>query len=702
MQVPNDYLERVYAGVLGKLVGVYVGRPFEGWTYQKIMKELGPIEYFVHDKLNQPLVVTDDDVAGTFTFVRALEDYGISADLTAEDIGKAWLNYIVEERAILWWGGSGNSTEHTAWLNLRKGIPAPHSGSIATNGSTVAEQIGAQIFIDGWAMVAPGQPALAARLAEQAGKVSHDGESVHAAVLWAAMEAEAFNSSNIDHLIDTGLGFIPKDSLIAKLIADVRAWHRQNPDWRDTRQKIEDQYGYDKYPGNCHVVPNHALMIMAVLYAPDDFQRAQMIVNTSGWDTDCNAGNVGCLIGIMLGLDGLDAGPDWRGPIADRLLISSADGGNSINDAVRTAYFLANLGMTLAGGSPLEAPKDGAQFHFSLPGSQQGFRIVAGRGSASDVRLGNVEFEGARALSVNYQALGPGQVASVTTPTFSPREVLDMRTYDLMATPLVYPGQVVKARVIGNRANKGTVAVRLRVRAYDANDHLRDFDGDAITLAPGEDRVISWRLPDFDGQPIAEVGIAMTVDGKRADGSVLLDYLRWDGAPELVLHRPAGEGDFWRMSWVNGVSFFSKRFPPSFRISQSRDEGIIIHGTRQWTDYKVSSEIVIHLGNYGGVAARVQGLRRYYAVRATRDGKLQIVRTRDAETIVLAETDYALVFEKRIAVTLTAEGSRISAVFDGVRLEGTDDSAQRFRDGGIGLLINEGALSTDEVRVSAA
>jgi hypothetical protein len=30
--VPADYLERVYAGVLGKLIGVYLGRPFEGWT----------------------------------------------------------------------------------------------------------------------------------------------------------------------------------------------------------------------------------------------------------------------------------------------------------------------------------------------------------------------------------------------------------------------------------------------------------------------------------------------------------------------------------------------------------------------------------------------------------------------------------------------------------------------------------------------
>ena len=169
--IPADYLERVYAAVLGKLIGVYLGRPFEGWTYQRIMKELGPIEYYVHDRFGAPLVVTDDDVSGTFTFVRALAEHGVKADLSAEDIGKTWLNSIIEQRSILWWGGNGNSTEHTAWLNLKRGVPAPHSGSIATNGQAIAEQIGAQIFIDGWALVAPGQPKLAAKLAEAAGSV---------------------------------------------------------------------------------------------------------------------------------------------------------------------------------------------------------------------------------------------------------------------------------------------------------------------------------------------------------------------------------------------------------------------------------------------------------------------------------------------------------------------------------------------------
>ena len=40
MALPEDYAERVYAGVLGKTIGVYLGRPFEGWTYDRIQSRL--------------------------------------------------------------------------------------------------------------------------------------------------------------------------------------------------------------------------------------------------------------------------------------------------------------------------------------------------------------------------------------------------------------------------------------------------------------------------------------------------------------------------------------------------------------------------------------------------------------------------------------------------------------------------------------
>ncbi|WP_245880172.1 ADP-ribosylglycohydrolase family protein [Superficieibacter electus] len=482
MQLPTDYYQRVYAGVLGKLIGVYLGRPFEGWTYQRIMQELGPINYYVHDKFNRPLVVTDDDVAGTFTFIRALEDYALPPELTAEQMGQCWLNYIIDKRTILWWGGNGNSTEHTAWLNLKKGIPAPLSGAIATNGKTIAEQIGAQIFIDGWALVPPGPPRLAASLAQKAASVSHDGEAVYAAMLWAAMEAEAFICQDIEQLIATGLAVIPPDCEIARLINDVYRWRNEDNDWHRTRQRIEDHYGYQKYPSNCHVIPNHAIMIMAILYAPDDFQRAQMIINTSGWDTDCNAGNVGCLSGIMLGLQGIDAGPDWRGPLADRMLISSADGGFSINNAVRVTDYLVSLGHKLAGQQPPAAPKEGAQYHFSLPGSVQGFRSLA-----QDIEVSNERYHDRRYLSLRYTAQVPGQHSMVTTQTFAPPEIVGMQSYELMATPLIYPGQCLQARVLMPEDCAGVVKVQLCYRVYDEHSQLRSCYGDGQLLRPGGD-----------------------------------------------------------------------------------------------------------------------------------------------------------------------------------------------------------------------
>ena len=156
-------------------------------------------------------------------------------------------------------------------------------------------------------MVAPGDPELACRMAEQAARVSHDGEAVNGAKIVAGMEALAFVESDTSRILDESVRFIPSDSLIYRLINDIREWHAADPDWHTTLRKIQGLYGYDRYGGNCHMVPNHGLIIHAILHAEDDFSEALKIVNTSGWDTDCNSGNVGCFMGIKLGLKGIDA-----------------------------------------------------------------------------------------------------------------------------------------------------------------------------------------------------------------------------------------------------------------------------------------------------------------------------------------------------------------------------------------------------------
>ena len=41
MAIPFDYIERCYAGWLGKIAGVRLGAPIEGWTYDRIRRVLG-------------------------------------------------------------------------------------------------------------------------------------------------------------------------------------------------------------------------------------------------------------------------------------------------------------------------------------------------------------------------------------------------------------------------------------------------------------------------------------------------------------------------------------------------------------------------------------------------------------------------------------------------------------------------------------
>src|SRR4051812_20702171 len=345
----DGYAERVYAGLVGKIIGVYLGRPFEGWTHERIQAELGDIDYYVHDKLGVPLLVTDDDIAGTATFIRAAQDSGRGYDTSADDVADCWLNYLIQNRSVLWWGGMGNSTEHTAYLRLKDGYRPPYSGSIELNSKTVAEQIGSQIFIDGWAMIAPGAPALAAELARRASSVSHDGEAIYGAQMLAAMESAAFRTSDVDELLDTGLALIPADSIIARMIGDIREWHRSEPDWRAAREKLQEHYGYEIYGGNCHMVPNHGLIVLALLYGAGDFDRSMLIVNTAGWDTDCNSGNLACLLGLMHGLAGIDSGADWRGPVADRMYVPTADAGSGITDVVTESLRITNIARSAVG-----------------------------------------------------------------------------------------------------------------------------------------------------------------------------------------------------------------------------------------------------------------------------------------------------------------------------------------------------------------
>ena len=714
MSLPADYLERVYAGVLGKIIGVYLGRPFEGWGYDTIHQKLGEVSYYVHDKLGQPLVVTDDDISGTFTFLRALPDHGNDEGISPEQIGNTWLNYLIEKKTILWWGGLGASSEHTAYLRLKHGLKAPASGSIATNGPIVAEQIGAQIFIDGWAMVNPGDPDRAASMARRAASVSHDGEAIYGAQVLVGMEAEAFVSTDINHLIDTGLRQIPANSTIYRMIGDLRDWHARDGDWHKTYQRIVEHYGYRDYIGGCHMVPNHALIILGLLYGEGDFQKSLMVVNTCGWDTDCNSGNLGCLMGLRNGLAGFESVPgvDWRGPVADRLYLPTADGGRCVTDAVSEAYAIVNVGRALAGEAPL-APKDGARFHFELPGSLQGVRVETSGDCSPNATINNVaghSRKGTRSLALAYSCVGGEGVVRAMAPTFIAPEDLKMQGYELMASPTLYPGQVVHAGVMADEANREAVEARLFVAYYDARDKPAHLLGPASMITPGAYQMLSWRVPDLQeaepaGLVIYAVGVQLArpgLDVIQSEGCVYLDDLGWEGAPKVSFRRPNGassgwdDARLWRAAWVNGIEQWEHS--GDFNLIQNEGRGLIITGTREWHDYTVSARVTPALVKTCGVAARTQGLTRFYALELVVGGKARLFKAYEGDDRILAEVDFPWALWGSYDLRLEVKGSHIKGWVDGKLLLNADDRA--LTGGGIALVVEEGHMLASDIAVT--
>jgi len=676
MQLNRRFEEKVYAGVVGKLIGVYLGRPFEGWDNAAIESRLGTITDYVHEELGARLIVTDDDISGTFTFVRAFEDFDLDFELSARAIGQTWLNYIIENRSILWWGGMGNSTEHTAYLHLKNGMDAPFSGAIETNGRVVAEQIGAQIFIDGWAMLCPGDPERAVDLARRAASVSHDGEAIAGAQVLAAMEAQAFVADDINELLDTAVELIERDSLIVRLIDDIRDWHAKNPDdWRASFAQIQNQYGYDRYGGNCHMVPNHGLIVMALLHSNGDFSRAMEVVNTAGWDTDCNSGNLGCLMGIRGGIDGLPAA--LRDPVADRCYLPTADGSRAVTDAWTESQRLIAFARGAQDKTTAGLPAETA-LNFNMPGAVQGFQSQQG-----DVRqVSTSPTEGALLIAADNTGSGLA-LRDVFVDSLATSKYFHKAGYALMATPQLNPGQKVVATI----SSATGCSAALCIAVFNADDEIDLIAGE--TFAVGADaQTVEFVVPDLAGFPIAQVGVQVQ------DGAALLHDMQFLGSPSVTLSKTVG-GSMWSRAWVNGVDVLWNRVEP-FRLIQNSGTGLLSYGCRSWQSYRVSADITPHLARRAGLAACYQGLRRYYAlVLNAKRQSLQLICER-YETTVLAEVPMAIEFGVSYALSLSVHNGQLNGSCLDKTLTFSDAT---FTSGGVALLIDQGRTATQQVQI---
>lgn len=687
------YEEQVYAGVLGKIIGVYMGRPFEGWPKARIVERWGNVDRYVHADLDKPLVVADDDISGTFTFVRAIEDSGQYAETTGEDFGNAWLNYLLEGKTILWWGGMGHSTEHTAYLRLKHGYPVPLSGSIALNGRTVAEQIGAQIFIDAIGLVTPGAPELAAKLARNAAQVSHDGEAVHAAVVVAAMVSAAFVIKDMSSLLDRAISLIPPDSLIARVHRDVRNWCAADGDWQRTYDRIDEVYGYHRYGGNCHVIPNHAVMVMAWCYGGNSFRRAQAIINTAGWDTDCNAANVGSVMGVLLGLDGINAEYDFRGPVADRMIVPTADGTSSVTDAMTQAVDLARVGRRVMGWPVLPPEPIGLWHNFALPGAVQGYSAEAGAG----ITVGHGEPGPGRPHCLSMElSLTTAQSGRVWVPVLP--EVDRNGGYGVVATPRLYPGMTVTATCLTGPIS-GTGSVRL-IACSSREEGETVCTGEAVALASVQDFTLSLAIPDLAGHPVCRLGLEFCSGETELAGMCYCSQVCVTGRAGLVLPRgpvPVGRtfsGWIFHGDVVRGA--FSDEKETVLHVGKNEGRGILVTGNRHWSDYVFSARVSIHVAAAGGILVHYQGMERYIALVKTPTHLVLLKRCYRNEILreVPAVWDVDELHELRIECT----AGLLRAFCDGALLVETEE--HDFSGGGAGFLFEDGLIGLRDVKLA--
>ena len=247
-----------------------------------------------------------------------------------------------------------------------------------------------------------------------------------------------------------------------------------------------------------------------------------------------------------------------------------------------------------------------------------------------------------------------------------------------------------------------SASVRLVIQRYDGDDDARRRSGNAVSARSwrGSRTHLDYRRLRGSTDPggRSRNRVVWKLDGDRLPR--LADLGRHAGGDALTVRAVKGA---WRRAWVDAVDQFEGRWPEPFRIVKNEGIGLISQGGRIGPTIRVEAPVYVHLVKSGGIAARVQGLRRYYALLLGDDGTSGLSRrsTTTNPRWRIAVPSGSLERVRPMARGLRIDGS--SAASDDTPVCSTSTTPiSLLVDGGIGLIVEEGTFSPYEVSIGPA
>lgn len=344
------FFDRVYGAWLGRCAGCTLGKPVEGWLRSKIVAYLQAAHAYPlasYFPVVQPFpeglalaanykrtalgnvrgMTRDDDIDYTVLALHVLETYGRS--FTSSDIAMTWIGNLPFYKVY--------TAEAIAYRNVANGLYPPHT---ATHHNPYREWLGAQIRVDMWGYVNPGNPQMAAEFAYRDASLSHTANGIYGAMWSAAAIAAALATDDLEEVLAAGLAEIPAECRLARAVADTMAWAHECPTWEETWERVNARYGSYHV---IHTIPNTCMIVLGLLYGEGDLAKSICLAVMGGGDTDCTGATTGSIVGAMRGAAALPA--EWIAPLEDRLesiILGFQD--SRISDLARRTVAQADLG----------------------------------------------------------------------------------------------------------------------------------------------------------------------------------------------------------------------------------------------------------------------------------------------------------------------------------------------------------------------